>query len=518
MTQRVFERVRRVELALGSSSPSHLRARRSAERRRRKSGDGSATADYGKTASFLAIGVGLTGVITYVYFLIASHVLSKPDYGQITVLWSAVFITDLDPLPAGRTAALPPHLRTPGQGRADRPADAGRLDDPARPGDALRGRWRWPCADRSRTACWKATKPSTGSSSRAVLFYAASYFARGFLAGQQRFGLFTALILSESGLPHPLRRPGRGQPAQRPVLGRDRDRRRALAHRCWSSRSPSPAGRSTRGAHAPTPDARRAARPADDRGRSRWRHGHRLRRRGAGDHVQRTGLPQRRAADRARPRGRGGGGLHLQRADDRAGAAAALPGGLDQHPPPPHQPPHQRRADSEREFHRSVRMVLLGIAAFTAVAALVVLDRRAAADAARLQRQVQLRPRRACCWSTARDGPLPRLGHRQPGLRRPGPGAPRRGALDRSARRSSSAGTSCRWSATSSAGSRSASRSPPASSSRLLYLDLPPPARTSRGRARAPGSAEELEAAPRGDRRDRLTLARVRRWVDTTPS
>ncbi len=31
-----------------------------------------------------------------------------------------------------------------------------------------------------------------------VLFYAASYFARGFLAGIQRFGLFVALILSES--------------------------------------------------------------------------------------------------------------------------------------------------------------------------------------------------------------------------------------------------------------------------------------------------------------------------------
>ena len=28
-----------------------------------------------------------------------------------------------------------------------------------------------------------------------VLFYAASYFARGFLAGSQRFGLFVALIL-----------------------------------------------------------------------------------------------------------------------------------------------------------------------------------------------------------------------------------------------------------------------------------------------------------------------------------
>ncbi len=37
-------------------------------------------------------------------------------------------------------------------------------------------------------------------------------------------------------------------------------------------------------------------------------------------------------------------GLHLQRADAGAGAAAALPGRLDQHPPPPHRPPHQHRA------------------------------------------------------------------------------------------------------------------------------------------------------------------------------
>ena len=96
MTQRVFERVRRVELALGVA-PSHYepapREPMSARERRRGRRALGARADYGKTASFLAIGVGLTGLITYAYFLIASHVLSKPDYGQITVLWSAVFIT-----------------------------------------------------------------------------------------------------------------------------------------------------------------------------------------------------------------------------------------------------------------------------------------------------------------------------------------------------------------------------------------------------------------------------------------
>src|SRR3954465_1129485 len=47
---------------------------------------------YGRPASLLSVGVGITGLITYLYFAIASHELSREDYGQIAVLWSAVFI------------------------------------------------------------------------------------------------------------------------------------------------------------------------------------------------------------------------------------------------------------------------------------------------------------------------------------------------------------------------------------------------------------------------------------------
>src|SRR5919108_5521294 len=47
---------------------------------------------YGRRASLLSIGVGLTGLITYLYFAIASHELSREQYGQVAVLWSAVFI------------------------------------------------------------------------------------------------------------------------------------------------------------------------------------------------------------------------------------------------------------------------------------------------------------------------------------------------------------------------------------------------------------------------------------------
>jgi len=161
------------------------------------SGNGSATADYGKTASFLAIGVGLTGVITYVYFFIASHVLSKPDYGQITVLWSAVFITISTlyrPVEQLLSRHISEHLAK-GEAIAGTTRNAATIQLGlaalfAVLALALRGPLQNDLLEGNETLYWIFFG--------AVLFYAASYFARGFLAGQKRFGLFTALILSES--------------------------------------------------------------------------------------------------------------------------------------------------------------------------------------------------------------------------------------------------------------------------------------------------------------------------------
>jgi O-antigen/teichoic acid export membrane protein len=161
-------------------------------------GKGAASsAEYGKTASFLAIGVGLTGVITYAYFLIASHVLSKPDYGQITVLWSAVFIT-ISTLYRPVEQLLSRHV-------SERLMKGEPLGQPLRVAStiqiglalffavvalALRGPIQDDLLEGAEALYWVFFG--------AVLFYAASYFARGFLAGQRTFGLFTALILSES--------------------------------------------------------------------------------------------------------------------------------------------------------------------------------------------------------------------------------------------------------------------------------------------------------------------------------
>ncbi|HET7417197.1 MAG TPA: hypothetical protein VFJ61_06210 [Solirubrobacterales bacterium] len=162
-----------------------------------RSGGEANAAEYGKTASFLAIGVGLTGLITYAYFLIASHVLSKPDYGQITVLWSAVFIT-ISTLYRPVEQLLSRHV-------SERLAKGEPLRQELRVAStiqiglaiffavvalALRGPIQDDLLEGNETLYWVFFG--------AVLFYAASYFARGFLAGQRTFGLFTALILSES--------------------------------------------------------------------------------------------------------------------------------------------------------------------------------------------------------------------------------------------------------------------------------------------------------------------------------
>ncbi len=161
------------------------------------SGSTAGAVDYGKTAGFLSIGVGLTGVITYLYFVIASHVLSKPDYGQITVLWSAVFIT-VSTLYRPIDQLLSRHI-------SERLVRSEPIGEPMRVAAkiqlglaltfavlalALRGPLQNNLLEGNETLYWVFFS--------AVLFYAASYFARGYLAGHRSFGLFTALILSES--------------------------------------------------------------------------------------------------------------------------------------------------------------------------------------------------------------------------------------------------------------------------------------------------------------------------------
>jgi O-antigen/teichoic acid export membrane protein len=159
--------------------------------------NGGRESRFRRAAGFLTIGVGLTGLITYVYFFIAAHNLDRDAYGEITVLWSAVFIT-VSTLYRPVDQLLSRHISEHVE-RGD--PDTGPVRVAARIqlflslGFALitlilKGPIENGLLDGNSALYWIFFS--------AVLFYAASYYARGYFAGHQQFGLFTALILSES--------------------------------------------------------------------------------------------------------------------------------------------------------------------------------------------------------------------------------------------------------------------------------------------------------------------------------
>lgn len=161
-------------------------------------GDGvTGTREYSRTVGLLTVGVGLTGVLTYAYFFIASHQLDRVDYGELTVLWSAVFITvstlyrPVDQLLSRQIAENVER----GVSELGPVRIAARIQAILALSFAvivllLRGPLQNGLLAGNEALYWIFV----GS----VLFYAASYYARGYLAGLQKFGTYTSLILSES--------------------------------------------------------------------------------------------------------------------------------------------------------------------------------------------------------------------------------------------------------------------------------------------------------------------------------
>lgn len=157
----------------------------------------SASRSYGRGASILAVGIGVTGLVTYTFFALASHTLSKDDYGGIALLWSAVFIvvsvlyrpveqllsrTIADRDARGQIGSE--HLRV----AATIQLSLGALF--AVLALVFRSRIEDDLFNGSSTLYWVLIT--------AVLAYAASYFARGFLAGSRRFGLYGGLVFIEA--------------------------------------------------------------------------------------------------------------------------------------------------------------------------------------------------------------------------------------------------------------------------------------------------------------------------------
>lgn len=152
------------------------------------------TRSYGRSVGLLTVALGTAGLLAYAFFAIASHTLDRDDYGQIVVLWSAVFLiisTLFRPIEQllSRTVA-----ELDEQGRSVRHALRvaasiqlavaaaftvislalfSPLENDLFGGDAL---FVWVMIG-------------------AVLAFGGSYFARGFLAGRRQMGLYGAVLL-----------------------------------------------------------------------------------------------------------------------------------------------------------------------------------------------------------------------------------------------------------------------------------------------------------------------------------
>ncbi len=152
---------------------------------------------FGRGASLLSILVGVTGLMTYGFFALASHTLGATVYGGIASLWAAVFITAsimYRPVEQLLSRTIAEHLeRDQAAGHTLRVAAAIQLGLVA-----LFLAIVLSLRTTLEEDLFKGNEVLYWAFVGAVVFYAASYFARGFLAGQRRFGLYGALVMMES--------------------------------------------------------------------------------------------------------------------------------------------------------------------------------------------------------------------------------------------------------------------------------------------------------------------------------
>jgi len=143
------------------------------------------------------VGIGATGLITFAYFSLASHALPDDEYGRVTLLWSAIFITVsvlYRPVEQLLSRTIADHDARGVQGMEHlRVAATIQLALGAAfvvVALALRGPIEDDLFAGSSTLYWILVV--------AVLAYAASYFARGYLAGHRLFPLYGGLVLMEA--------------------------------------------------------------------------------------------------------------------------------------------------------------------------------------------------------------------------------------------------------------------------------------------------------------------------------
>jgi O-antigen/teichoic acid export membrane protein len=164
---------------------------------RRADAAGQAARRYGRTASMLSVAVGATGFIVYLYFALAAHNLDKAAYGDVTTLWLVVFVTV--------STLYRPVEQLLSRTIAERHAREGFRGRPLRVAATIQGS----VALTVTVICLALRNPIEGEllSGNSTLYwilvisiaaYAGTFFARGFFAGHRRFGLYSAVLLSDA--------------------------------------------------------------------------------------------------------------------------------------------------------------------------------------------------------------------------------------------------------------------------------------------------------------------------------
>jgi O-antigen/teichoic acid export membrane protein len=156
-----------------------------------------AASSYGRGARVAGIGIAATALVTQAYLSLASYSLGPVHYGGISLLWSAIFLVC--------SILYRPVEQLLSRTIADRDARGVRGNEHLRVAAtiqlglgavflvaafALRGPLQDDLFGGAAGLYWVLVI--------AVPAYAASYFARGFLAGHKRLGLYGALVFVES--------------------------------------------------------------------------------------------------------------------------------------------------------------------------------------------------------------------------------------------------------------------------------------------------------------------------------
>jgi O-antigen/teichoic acid export membrane protein len=151
---------------------------------------------YGSGARLLSIGIASTGLLTFAYFSIASHVLGEVQAKRLDLLWSIMFVII--------SVIYRPIEQLLSRTIADRRA-RGHAEHSVRVPIAIQASFALAFLIVALALREELIDNVFGHYSAlywvlvvGTLAYAASYFARGWLAGHEYFGLFGGLVLMES--------------------------------------------------------------------------------------------------------------------------------------------------------------------------------------------------------------------------------------------------------------------------------------------------------------------------------